>query len=189
MAAATTSAGVRRDPPKSILVRWRLLVASLATVAVVGVDAHAAAPVVVRLDGVHSQHASFSGQLSGASGAAPYGFSVNGQPQGSCQAPSCDKVSLKLALPRATAVGALLVTAGTNETNTGLILRLFDGQGRQLAVADHGGGAIGASTDPSEPNQFSYLKYELQRGTYVLWIQDTGGVAPYNADVYWRLKN
>lgn len=97
-------------------------------------------------------------------------------------------MTLTLGLPRAGAAGGLLVTAGTNETNTGLILRLFDGQGRQLAVADHGGGAIGASTDPSEPNQFSYLKYELQRGTYVLWIQNTGGLAPYKADVYWQLK-
>jgi hypothetical protein len=169
--------------------RRRLLPAAVAAVlTVVGVNAFAAPAHAVRLDGVHARHATFSGQLSGASGAAPYGLSVNGQPQGSCQAPSCDQVSLELLLPRASAIGHLLVTAGTNETNTGLVLRLFDGQGRQLAVADHGGGAVGASTDPAEPNQFSYLKYDLRRGTYVLWIQDTGGLAPYKADIYWQLQ-
>ena len=150
----------------------------------------AAPPSAVELDGVRAQHVSWSGQLTGAAGTAPFGMGVNGQPQGNCQPPSCDLVRLDLALPRKGGpfAGHLLVTAGTNETNTGLVLRLFDGQGRQLAYAGHAGGAIGASTDPSEPNQFSYLQFDLRRGTYFLWIQDAGGVAPYKADVSWKLK-
>jgi hypothetical protein len=158
------------------------------TLAISTTNAGAAAPGSVHLDGVHKRHVSFSGQLTGASGAAPFGISVNGQPVGSCQSPSCDRVTLDLSLPRATALGHVLITTGTNETNSGLVLRLFDGQGQELAEADHGGGAIGASTDPSEPNQFSYLKFDVHRGVYVLWIQDTGGVAPYKADISWTLK-
>jgi hypothetical protein len=169
--------------------RGGLLLAAVAT-AVFCSAAEAQPPSSVTLDAVHTQHVTWTGQLIGASGAAPFGLGVNGQPEGTCQRPSCDLVSLNLALPRkaGSALGHLLVTAGTNETNAGLVLRLFDGQGRQLAYADHAGGAIGVSTDPSEPNQFSYLQFDLHRGTFTLWVQNTGGIAPYTADVFWKLK-
>jgi hypothetical protein len=171
-----------------VKLRWVGSAALVAVVLPLAVSA-SAAPTRVRLNGRTATHVSFSGQLSGASGAAPFGLGVNGQPVGSCQPPSCDAVTLHLDLPRATSLGHLKITAGTNETNTGLVLRLFDGQGQQLAVADHGGGAIGVDTDPSQPNQFYFLNYDLHRGQYVLWIQDTGGAAPYNADVYWTLHH
>jgi hypothetical protein len=169
--------------------RAGLLLAAAAT-AFLSSAAAAAPPGSVHLDAVHTRHVTWTGQLTGASGAAPLGLGVNGQPEGTCQPPSCALVSLNLGLPRkaGSSPGHLLVTAGTNESNAGLVLRLFDGQGRQLAYADHAGGAIGVSTDPSEPNQFSYLKFDLPRGTFTLWIQNTGGVAPYTADVFWKLK-